>query len=70
VHRPAPVIADEEDGAAALARDPKLAEAHYFRGIVHQRWSEADAAIADYLAATEADATSAASAPQAAGSEK
>lgn len=41
---------------AAIARDPKLAEAHYYRGIVHQRWSEADAAIADYLAATDADA--------------
>ncbi len=41
---------------AAIARDASLAEAYYYRGIVHQRWSDADAAIGDYLAATGHDA--------------
>ena len=35
--------------------DPSLAEAYYYRGVVHQRWGAADRAIEDYLKASELD---------------
>ena len=39
----------------AIECDPKLAEPYYYRGIVYQRWSQNDKAIADYLKAGELD---------------
>ncbi len=39
----------------AIECDPNLAEPYYYRGIVHQRWSENDKAIADYTKAGEID---------------
>ena len=39
----------------AIECDPKLAEPYYYRGIVYQRWSQNDKAIADYLKASELD---------------
>jgi tetratricopeptide (TPR) repeat protein len=41
--------------AKAIECDPALAEPYYYRGIVHQRWSQNDKAIADYLKAAEID---------------
>jgi len=41
--------------AKAIECDPKLAEPYYYRGIVHQRWSENGKAIEDYLKASELD---------------
>ena len=39
----------------AMECDPSLAEAYYYRGVVHQRWGAADRAIEDYLKASELD---------------
>ncbi|MBI1304048.1 MAG: tetratricopeptide repeat protein [Phycisphaera sp.] len=39
----------------AMECDPSLAEAYYYRGVVHQRWGAADRAIEDYLKAAELD---------------
>jgi tetratricopeptide (TPR) repeat protein len=48
-----------ERAASAFGRamecDPSLAEAYYYRGVVHQRWGAADRAIEDYLKASELD---------------
>ena len=33
----------------AIECDPKLAEPYYYRGIVYQRWSDNEKAIADYI---------------------
>jgi tetratricopeptide (TPR) repeat protein len=40
----------------AIECDPNLAEPYYYRGIVYQRWSDSEKAIADYLKASELDA--------------
>ena len=39
----------------AIEIDEKTADAHYYRGVVHQRWSEEAAALEDYMAAYEVD---------------
>lgn len=46
-----------ERALAAFGRsiecDPGFAEAYYYRGVLHQRWSQDDSAIEDYLTAHE-----------------
>ncbi len=42
---------------AAIERDDQLHEAHYFLGIVHQRWSEDEEAFAQYQRASELEET-------------
>ena len=42
---------------AALERDEQLHEAHYFLGIVHQRWSEDEEAFAQYRRAADLEET-------------
>jgi len=39
--------------AKSIECDPALAEPYYYRGIVYQRWSDSEKAIADYLKASE-----------------
>ncbi len=39
----------------AMECDPSLAEAYYYRGVVHQRIGAADRAVEDYLKASELD---------------
>lgn len=41
--------------ASALERDPYLAEAHYFSGIVFQRWSDDERAYEHYLSAYDSE---------------
>jgi len=41
----------------AIERDPNLAEPHYYKGIVQQRWGALDKAIADYERAFELDSS-------------
>ena len=42
---------------AAIERDDELHEAHYFLGIVHQRWSEDEEAFTQYQRAAELEET-------------
>lgn len=41
----------------AIEKDAEFAEAHYFTGIVHQRWSDYDASYESYAKAAEYDMT-------------
>ena len=43
---------------SALEQDESLADAHYFIGVIHQRWSEDEEAYEHYLKATDLDDTS------------
>lgn len=45
------------DFAKASEVKPDFAEAHYYQGIVHERWSQPDNAVAAYRKAAECDAT-------------